>query len=406
MISVKTAGIVCEYNPFHSGHKWQIQETRRALGEDAGIVCVMSGNFVQRGDMAVFSKHARAEAAVICGADLVIELPAAWSVSSAERFALGAVGLLNGTGICTHVSFGSELGDVVRLCRVARCLGSSETDDMIVKELQSGISYAAARQRAVGYILGEDAEILESPNNILAVEYIKALNRLTSKMEPVAIRRVGAGHDEAAGDDVFASASMIRELLLSDELADKYIPDGALKVFKDEIAAGRGPVTSAASETAILARLRVMGEEEFAMLPGGSEGLYMRLMKCAASAPTLAALMDGVKSKRYAMSRIRRMVIAAYLGIKASDSNGLPPYIRPLAFNQKGQELLKQMKTASSLPVITKPASVRELGSREQYVFSIEARATDLYSLAYPSPEERTGGREWTTSPLCREIDI
>ena len=393
---MNVAGIICEYNPIHNGHVRHITETRRAVGRDAGIVCAMSGNFVQRGDLAVFSKTARAKAAVLCGADLVIELPDTASLSSAEGFARQGVALLEAAGVCTHISFGSESGSISELVSAANSLYMTEQEGYIKEELARGVTYAAARQAALRRTDPAAARLISYPNNILAVEYIRALERLDSKMAPVTVRRTGAGHDSAAGE----SSSSIREDLTAGRSVRGRMPARALRVFEEEKAAGRGPVSMTAWETAVLAKLRGMSTEEFSALPDLSEGLENRLIKYARSCPTLAELFERTKTKRYTMSRIRRLVRCACLGITAEDAEIPPQYIRVLAVGQKGREILRQMSRTADLPVITRPAAGKKLAGAAADQFRRAVLGTDLYSLAYPDPAQRTGGRELTESPF------
>ncbi len=396
---MKTAGIICEYNPFHTAHSYHIAETRRILGGDCAVVCAMSGNFVQRGDLAVFEKHARARCAVLSGADLVIELPVTASLSSAEGFARGGAALLDSLGVCTHLSFGSESGDIDGIRAVADCLGSSETDELIVAELGRGIPYASARQRAAVAVMGKAARLLEDPNDNLGLEYVRALSAIGSGMEPLAVRRVGAGHDSVGSAGGFVSATQIRRVLAEGGDAFAFMPEPCSEVLKNEISIGRGPVFLSDCETAVLAVLRKADRGFFASLPDASEGLDMRLMKYAGSEPTLEAVLNATKTKRYAMSRIRRMVLCAYLGVTAEDCALPPQYVKVLAFNERGRELLKRIKRTCPLPVITKPAKAKELDGHAGRLFELETAATDLYSLAYPRPEMRRGGQEYRVSP-------
>jgi predicted nucleotidyltransferase len=233
---MNAAGIVCEYNPFHSGHKYHIEATRRLLGEDAGIVCVMSGNFVQRGDCAAFSKHARARAAISGGADLVLELPVPWVLSSAESFARGGMWILERLGIVTHLSFGSECGDIGTLKAAAE--GSDSSEGNISELMASGISYAAARERALSEVDPTLGAVLSSPNNILGVEYLKAIRRLGSKIEPVTVPRHMAGHDGDIPVEGFASASYIRKNM--DEIA-RFVPESCTDILNPSLTAGERP---------------------------------------------------------------------------------------------------------------------------------------------------------------------
>ncbi len=395
---MQITGIVCEYNPFHLGHSYQLEAARRAANEDCAVVCVMSGNFVQRGEPAVLPKAARAEMAVRCGADLVAELPLPWALSSAERFADGGVALLEALG-ADNLAFGAECPDVSRLKALAEALLREETGALIREKLRDGVSYAAARERALWELVGPDAALLREPNNILAVEYIKAALRRGAALRFTAVERFGALHDGPVKAGA-ASAAAIRKLLLAGDDPAPFLPEAAAEILRREIAAGRGPVTVEAAEGAMLARFRTMTEADFAALPDGSEGLWRRFMEAARSEPTLEAVLVKAKTKRYALSRLRRMAMAAYLGLTADARPDDPPYIRVLAVGARGREILRRAKFRGTLPVLTKPAAVRRLSPEAQSLFALESRAADLYALLYPSPAQRQGGSEWRTGPV------
>ena len=334
-------GVVAEYNPFHFGHEHHLTETVRSLGEDCPVVCVMSGDFIQRGQAAVYSKFARAEAAINCGVDLVLELPLPWTLSSAEGFARGAVGLLGATGVVTHLSFGSECGETEPLERLAEML----LDPLFVNDIKAelsndeGISFAAARQRAAAKRVGELSCQLETPNNILAVEYIKQLYDQSLHIKPITIQRFGSGHDRT-GDIGPRSASEIRRTIASGGDITGSVPDGALAVYQRENKLGRGPVLDENLELAVLSRLRMIDDAAFAALPDAGEGLNFRLARAAREETTIDAIVAAAKSKRYALSRIRRMTMCAALGVKAGDAQGIPPYARVLAATQRGLSLI------------------------------------------------------------------
>lgn len=400
--SVETAGIITEYNPLHTGHVHLLDETRKMLGKDSAIVCVMSGDFVQRGDFALVRRQARAKAAVLSGADLVLELPLPWAVSSAERFAEGGVRTLLATGLVDHLAFGSECGSAEPLMRVAQALLSETFTERLRKELSAGASFAASRQKAVASLLTQDdAALLESPNNTLGVEYCKALLRAGSAVRPFTIPRSGAAHDAHPEEGEHASASSIRQLLRAGEreAALELMAPAMRELYLTEEAAGRAPVFSSTCQRSILARLRMMREEDFAQLDEGKEGLYRRLYEASRTASSVEELLNYAKTKRYAYARLRRMVLWAYLGLDPHTFPQQPPYLRPLAANKTGRELLARMKTTASVPVLTKPADVRQLSQEAQDLFIQEARAVDLYTLAYPQLSASRGGSAWRESP-------
>lgn len=393
-------GIVGEYNPMHYGHLHHIAETKRLMGEDCPVVCAMSGDFIQRGEAAVYSKFARAEAAVMSGVDLVLELPLPWVLSSAEGFARGAVGLLGATGVVTHLSFGSECGEIEILETIAETLIDPLIGADIRVELQNdaGIPFAAARQRAVAKRLGEMSSQLETPNNILAIEYIKAIYNLGLNMKPVTIQRFGSGHDQMSGEG-YKSAAEIRRMMISGRDIAAVLPESAYAVYKREEKLGRGPVVPESLESAVISRLRMLPDEAYERLPDAGEGLHNRVAKAAREECSVDAILAAGKSKRYALSRIRRMVMCAALGISADMADETPPYARVLAASVRGCELLHNMRQTARKPIIIKPADVKNCGDDCRKLFELGSGAHDLYVLGYAARGERRGGSDWRTSP-------
>ena len=399
---MRAAGIIVEYNPLHCGHVHLLRQTRRLLGEDCAIICAMSGDFVQRGDFALLNRRARARAAVESGADLVLELPLPWAVASAERFADGGVQTLLSTGLVTHLAFGSECGDAAALMDAARALEHPEFPALLKKTLSNGVSFAAARQNALECLLGQDAAaLLSSPNNTLGIEYCRALVRRGSSVIPVTIPRLGAGHDEKTAVEGFASGSAIRSLLRAGQRAEalSLMAPAMVRAYLEEEAAGRAPVFSETLERAILARLRAMTEEDFAILDESREGLYHRLYQASRTARSVEEFLQTAKTKRYAYARLRRMVLWAYLGLDPRAFPAEAAYLRPLAANETGRALLGKMRKTASLPILTKSADVRRLGKEAQELFTLEARAADLYSLGYPDLAAAAPERLWKEGP-------
>ena len=391
---MKIVGIVAEYNPFHNLHVFHIEESKKLSGGDAAVVCVMSGDFVQRGEPAIFSKFARAEAAVAGGADLVLELPLPWCMSSAEGFARGGVGLLGALGCVDYLSFGAEYADVKTLSMIATMLMDPSLDRAIREELKTGVSYAAARQATVARDLGSLATVLEAPNNILAVEYLKAIYEQRLRIEPLAVERKGPAHDGEGG-----SAAELRHMLELEKSIREYVPRDCWKLYKEEMEQGRGPVTTGALELVILSRLRMKKQADFALIPDDAEGLSKKLCDAAHEETSLDGILSAAKSKRYALARLRRMCMCAALGIQAGVSDGIPPYARVLAANARGREVLRIAQEKSKIPILTKPATVRELDDTCKKVFILNSDAHDLYVLGYSAVEERRGNGDWRTSP-------
>lgn len=391
---MRAIGIVSEYNPFHRGHALHLAATKAALGQPA--VAIMSGNFVQRGDLAILRKHARAKAAVMGGADLVLELPAAQALLSAEGFARAAVGALAATGVVDTVSYGSECGDAAALRELAAALLDDAFPPLLRQELAAGIPFAAARERALARLIGaEKANLLQTPNNILGIEYEKVC--LALGLKTFTVPRVGAAHDGETAEGI-ASASRIRAGLLAGEDMSPYLTEGSRAVYEEEAALGRAPVRIETLERAILAHLRSMDEEDFAPYDEGGEGLYRRFAAAAAERRSVDELLMRVKTRRYALSRLRRMLLRSFLSLPEHDNH--IPYLRVLACNETGRALLKEMRHTAALPVVTKPAEGRRLTGAARAAFETECRCADLYALAYPSLSESVGGADWRTDPV------
>ena len=399
---MQIAGMIIEYNPMHSGHLYLLEETRRRLGADTAVIAVMSGNFVQRGDFALLRKHARARAAVESGVDLVLELPLPWAVSSAEGFARGTVETLAATGLVTHLAFGSECGDAAALRRLAGVLNTSAWQESLRVQLKRGVGFAEARQRAVAQCLPEEAALLATPNNILAVEYCRQLLLLGSPMEILTVARQGAGYHDIAPTEGHPSATLLRQLARQGQREEMLsrLPAAMAEAYIREEEAGRAPVLAENAERAILGRLRAMSSEELARLDEGGEGLYRRLQEAIREETSLEAILQRTKTRRYAYTRLRRMLLWAYLGLDPARFPAHPPYLRLLAANARGRTLLARMRETAHLPVLTKPADVRQLSAQAQRLFAWEVRATDLYTLAYPSLSAARGGGEWREGPV------
>jgi len=359
-----TVGIICEYNPLHLGHKKQIDRIRAVFGPETVIVCAMSGNFVQRGMPAILDKQVRAKAAVLSGADLVLELPVTSALSSAEGFAAGGVKILG--KLCDCLCFGAETADEAALMDTARLLLSTDFPPLLHSQLDSGKSFPAARQAALQQ-LGANPELLNQPNNILAVEYCKAILSQGCSMNPFPIHREGSYHAEIA-DAENPSATAVRNLMLIAHNWRSCVPKQVRPLFE------AAPLHSlAAGERAILARLRTMTDAEFEALPYGSEGLWRKFMHACRKEATLESIIAATKSKRYTRTRIDRMVLCAFLGITEQTLKAEAPYTRVLAFNDRGREILKTAKKESCY------LNAGE-SSTEDY-WQLEQRCGSLYGL-------------------------
>lgn len=354
---MKVTGIICEYNPLHLGHKKQLDALK---AENSGIVCLMSGNFVQRGQPAIMDKMTRAKAAVLSGADLVLELPVTYALSSAEGFAAGGVDILG--KFCDYLSFGAEAAHKEAFIATAEALLSSDFSDALRIQLDKGLSFPAARQKALA-AMGLEADLLETPNNILGVEYCKAIIKGGYSMEPQPLQRNGSYHDEAP-DEKEPSATAVRKLMLEGKDWTSYVPKGIEDPQLHHTSYG---------ERAMLTRLRTMTDEEFEALPFGSEGLWRKLMREARRQATLEDILTAVKSKRYTRTRLDRMVMCAFLGITENMMASPAPYVRVLAFNDQGREILKKARQTGDFINIGQPV--------DHPWEAFENRCTDLYGL-------------------------
>ncbi|MDL2234372.1 nucleotidyltransferase family protein [Ruminococcaceae bacterium OttesenSCG-928-L11] len=373
-------GVVAEFNPFHNGHAELCRQAREQGASH--LLAAMSGNFVQRGSFAVTDKWVRADAALHGGIDMVIELPLPYALSSARQFARGAVSLLKSTGCVDGLCFGSESGEVGLLREAAQAVDDPRVI-ALTRDLQSaGITYAKARQAAVEEVCGEEtARCLATPNDILAVEYIRQCRLLSWNVEWIPIKRKGVAHDSISTGDRFASASYLREHHM-DEWRD-YVPASAFAIYREASRNGRLPAAPQQMETAILSHLRRLPMEALEQLPDISEGLERRLYKAIRCSGSLAELELQVKSKRYTLARVRRLILCAFLGVRREHVEAAPPYIRIIGCNRKGTELLSEMKGAA-IPVHT---SLRQL-SRQSAICAaladLEAMSGDQYALSQP----------------------
>lgn len=373
---MKIIGIICEYNPLHLGHKKQLDAVGNHFGPDSAIVCLMSGNFVQRGAPAILDKSLRAKAAILSGADLVLELPLPYALSSAEGFAAGGVNILS--GFCDELCFGAECADGDVLLKLSRALLSDSFPPLLRRELDRGLSFPAARQAALE-AMDLDASPLASPNNILAVEYCKAIIKSGSAMAPFPIFRPGSYHDPDA-DPENPSATAIRALMQQHCYWKSYVPGPAADLFD------QAPIhTLAAGERAVLSRLRTMSDAEFEALPYGSEGLWRKFMHNCRTCSTLDEILESTKSKRYTRTRIDRMAMCAFLGITAETLNAPVPYTRVLALNDRGRAVLKEARNHGIF--------LNAGESADGPYAALETRAGDLFGL-FASDGPEAPGRE------------
>lgn len=393
----RVIGVVAEYNPFHNGHYYHLQATKEITGAEY-CVAVISGNFTQRGDTSIVNKWAKAYMAICGGADLVIELPTVYSISSAENFASGAVKILDNLKVVDAISFGAEANDFATLNNIANVLYEEPKayTNILSHELKNGISYPAARENALMMYLNDIkryANTLSSPNNILAIEYLKALKIQKSKLEPIMIRRKKVYYNDNKIVDDFASATAIRKLLQGGEYANlrKVIPRSSYTIIGQESRKGGMVLSLSKYEKEIIYTLRKMTVEEIAELPDVSEGLQFAIKNAANEANNLKDLISNIKSKRYTQTRIQRILLYALLGIDKKlmeNSRKVVPYVRVLGFTQKGKSLLSEISRRNpKLNIIT---SLKKYMNQNQNKNKVLAEmlekdifATDVYTLGY-----------------------
>lgn len=387
-VILKICGIVAEYNPFHSGHKYHIEETRK-LGA-THIVCAMSGSFVQRGELAILNKWERAKAAVKSGADLVVELPAGYCLSAAETFARSSVYILSCLG-ASMLSFGSESGDIDTLAQTAKATRDITNSDILKEKLASGVSYPTALTYAIEQQYGEQTALpLTHANDTLGIEYLNAIHSLKADITPYTIKRLEIAHDSAVAGETVASASFIRSALRTGNFSSvtAYLPH-------EELGALISLLTDEKQlEPMILYRLKTISLEELSQIPDVNEGLENRLKKAATDATTLEEFYSLAKTKRYTLARIRRIAYLALLKINTSVVPPLPQYIRVLALNERGAEILSACRKSSPIKVYTKFA---QLEQDLPELVQCDMLATDLLNLTTSPPTK--GGEDYLISP-------
>lgn len=374
---MKVAGIICEYNPFHTGHKYQIDTVKKSF--DA-VISIMSGSFVQRGGVAIYDKWTRARSALENGSDLVIELPVKYALSSAEGFAEGGIRILDSSGVVDALCFGSESGDILELTNCAKVLlsESPEISQKIKVLMNEGLPYAKAR--AISYEGVLDSELLSMPNNILAIEYIKAILKLKSDIRPITIKRKGAGYHDEDVVEGFASATSLREKIRSGEDISTFTPYDLLASVTYDV----NQLTSVFKY-----KLRTQGESAFDGIADMEPGLANRFLN-EIDRENITAIVDAVKTKRYAYTRLRRIVARVLLGLREDTKN--PDYIRVLGMNDTGKQLLSEMREKSKFPIVNKVADFKDDSILPDIL------ATDLAALCGSSPVPM--GRDFTTSPI------
>jgi len=409
-------GIVAEYNPFHNGHQYLIEEAHKN-NHFSATVCVMSGSFLQRGEPAFCNKWARAEMALNCGIDLVIELPFFLAARSAFYFARGALQLLHRTGVVTHLAFGCESNNIHMLNSIADIIAHEPEPykSDLKKHLSRGLSFPLARSRSIQQFISDNtkelSDTLLGPNNILAIEYLRVIEQYNLPLIPVAIKRHGSSYHSHELSD-FASATAIRKAILNgsdtDELK-KYMPTSTIDILKREEHSGRCPVLYDSLEKAILIKLRTASASALRETYEISEGLEHRIKEAANSCGTLSELRQFIKSKRYSLTRINRILLYILFNLSKNsvclfDEYG-PLYLHILGFSAKGQKILQEIKNKSHIEIFNRGSNIKEIYVKEKdstigQMLSLDIQTTNVYNVLFPNPLARKGGSDFTTTSI------
>jgi len=378
-------GIVAEFNPFHNGHKYLVDSLKQK--ENDTVTAVMSGNFVQRGEPAVLDVNLRTKIALMSGVDLVLSLPFPYCSATAEKFALSGVIVLDSLNCLDSLGFGSESNDKETLLECAKNLRTLDFNLLVSKLAESGVSFPTAREQAVKELFGEkEAELLQKSNDILGVEYAKALLELNSKLDITTVKRTGASHDSNDGTQNIRSASLIRTFIDDLDEVKSFVPNESFEILK-EATENKKIIDYSKYELSLLFKLRTMSLEELSKLPDVNEGLEYRIFEAVRNSTSYSELLEKIKTKRYTLSRIRRILLFAYLGVTKELLETPVPYIRVLGFNEKGAKLLKECKEKAKLPIVTRPKDLKNLDENGKNIFNLECKARDVYSLCLQSPD-------------------
>ena len=391
-------GIIAEYNPFHNGHLYHLLQSKDIAQADS-VVAIISGNFTQRGDTSIVDKWTKAYMAICGGCDLVLELPTVYSISSAENFASGAIKILDSLKVVNSISFGAESDDLATLNNIANVLYTEPKGytNILTHELQKGLSYPAARENAILMYLNDIkryANILNSPNNILAIEYLKALKTQKSNMTPIMIKRKKVYYNDERIVDDFASATAIRKLIRRREFDElrKVVPRSTYKLLSRPIRDGNIVISLSNFEKEIIYTLRKMSVKDIANLPDVSEGLENLIKSSADNCNDLSRLIVNIKSKRYTQTRIQRILLYALLEIDKKlmeESKKIVPYARVLGFTNKGKELISEINRRNpKIHMITSVKKYIEKNNKPSnrilmQMLQKDILATDIYTLGF-----------------------
>ena len=391
----KVLGIVCEYNPFHNGHLYHLEELKKITGSNYSIA-IMSGNFTQRGSTAIIDKWSRAETALKAGIDLVIELPTLYAISSAENFADGAIHILDSLKIVDYVGFGAETSDIDVLDNIADVLYNEPRayKTLLSHELNKGISFPKARENALLIYLNnirKYVNVVSAPNNILGIEYIKALKKYKSIIKPISIARFEAGHNDLSYHSNIASGTTIRNIIKNGnfDILRRLVPESSYSILMDNIKQTHIVPDLSVFERQIFYNLRKMSIDEIRQLPDVTEGLEFSIKKAANSCNSIYEFLNIIKSKRYTSTRLQRILLYSLLGITKKDielSKKVTPYIRVLGLNNKGKFMISEIAKANpKLEIITSVKRFLDNSNNKNLktMLNKDIFATDVYTLGF-----------------------
>ncbi len=398
-----TVAIISEYNPFHTGHKYQIEKIRHEFGSDTRIIAIMSGNYTQRGDIASIDKSIRAQCAILSGVNLVLEIPFPFSISSAEIFAKSGVHIANAVSVIDYLSFGSESGDIQELLYIAKNMLSSNYENELSKLIkkESSIGYAALTEYAYNNIIAPKLnKAFFTSNNILAIEYIKELIRQNSKIQPHTIRRHGSDYnDKTIRQSEHQSATAIRTLLKKNiDSAVKYMPNISKNVIVEAYKSKQLPCDGEKLSPAIISHFRLNSSTDIIPANVSDEGLYNRLKNNSFKADTISKLIELTATKKYTYARIKRALWYSYFGVTSSEIKELPNYTQVLAMDSVGKSILKEIKKISSFPVMTKPSAISQLTDKAKKQKQRADSADSVFQLT--KPNFVPGDASLTTTPF------
>lgn len=386
-----TVAIIAEYNPFHSGHKYQIDKIREEFGSDTAVIAIMSGNYTQRGEIAFSDKLTRATMATEAGVNLVLELPFPYSSSAADIFARSAVHIASSINVVDYLSFGSECGDIILLTQAAEIMLSEEYNAQFAKLKENkDLGYAKLCEAAYRSVVDDQNTLSFTPNNILAVEYIKAIICSGGSLRPHTVKRIGGGYSDSVvnPDKEFQSATALRGAFISSkDTAYKYIPEPTHKILTEAEARGDAPCDMDALSAAVISNFRLLNSVSVCNIHDAEDGIYNRLQKYSFEAATISSLLELSATKKYTNARLRRAMWNIFFGVTSSDVKTPPLFTQVLAMDKTGMQKLRDIRKKSDFPVLTKPSDYESFTEVQRRQKDLSEKADSVFELTKPLPK-------------------